>query len=108
MQKYVGVDSTTGKFKSGPWDSNDVSILSGGDGSLGDVLAPIPEDFEVRDTWDGTQWVAFIDDREYFEKRAESYPPIQTQLDMQYWDTVNGTTVWKDKISAIKAKFPKA
>ena len=26
---------------------------------------------------------------------------------MQYWDAVNGTTTWKDKIASIKAKYPK-
>ena len=27
---------------------------------------------------------------------------------MQYWDSVNGTTIWKDKISEIKSKYPKS
>jgi hypothetical protein len=35
------------------------------------------------------------------------YLPIEQQLDMQYWDAVNGTTTWKDHISAVKAKYPK-
>tara|TARA_B100001093_G_scaffold497069_1_gene543546 strand:+ start:920 stop:1240 length:321 start_codon:yes stop_codon:yes gene_type:complete len=35
------------------------------------------------------------------------YLPIQQQLDMQYWDSVNGTTTWKDHIAAVKAKYPK-
>ena len=35
------------------------------------------------------------------------YLPIQQQLDMQYWDAVNGTTTWKDHIAAVKAKYPK-
>jgi hypothetical protein len=26
---------------------------------------------------------------------------------MQYWDNINGTTVWQDTIDAIKAKYPK-
>src|SRR6056300_1289136 len=28
--------------------------------------------------------------------RATAYPSIQEQLDMQYWDKVNGTTNWQD------------
>lgn len=43
----------------------------------------------------------------YVEKRKEEYPPITEQLDMLYWDKVNGTTVWKDTIQAIKDKYPK-
>ena len=35
------------------------------------------------------------------------YLPITQQLDMQYWDSVNGTTTWKDHVTAVKAKYPK-
>ena len=35
------------------------------------------------------------------------YLPIEEQLDMQYWDAVNGTTTWKDHVAAVKAKYPK-
>ena len=35
------------------------------------------------------------------------YLPLDEQLDMQYWDAVNGTTTWKDHISAVKVKYPK-
>jgi hypothetical protein len=35
------------------------------------------------------------------------YPSIQEQLDMQYWDNVNGTTTWKDAIAKVKADNPK-
>ena len=39
--------------------------------------------------------------------RALEYPSIQEQLDMQYWDSVNGTTTWADAIAAVKAANPK-
>jgi len=35
------------------------------------------------------------------------YLPLAEQLDMQYWDSVNGTTTWKDHVAAVKAKYPK-
>jgi len=44
---------------------------------------------------------------EYQRQRATAYPSIQEQLDMQYWDSVNGTTTWADAIAAIKEGFPK-
>lgn len=47
-------------------------------------------------------------DNKYQEDRAKEYPPIETQLDMQYWDSMNGTTIWQDTIAAIKAKYPKS
>ena len=43
----------------------------------------------------------------YAELRASAYPPIQEQLDMQYWDGVNGTTTWQDAIATIKTENPK-
>lgn len=43
----------------------------------------------------------------YAEQRAAAYPSIIDQLDMQYWDTVNGTTIWQDTIAGIKEKYPK-
>jgi hypothetical protein len=44
---------------------------------------------------------------QYQRTRAEAYPSIQEQLDMQYWDSVNGTTTWADAIAAVKAANPK-
>ena len=39
--------------------------------------------------------------------RATAYPSIQEQLDMQYWDKVNGTTNWEDAIAKVKLDNPK-
>ena len=44
---------------------------------------------------------------EYKEKREEAYPDWKTQMDMQYWDSVNGTTKWKDAIAKVKSDYPK-
>ena len=44
---------------------------------------------------------------EYKEKREDSYPDWKTQMDMQYWDSVNGTTTWKDAIAKVKSDYPK-
>ena len=41
------------------------------------------------------------------EARKNSYKSIQDQLDMQYWDSVNGTTTWTDHIAQVKADNPK-
>ena len=43
----------------------------------------------------------------YAELRAANYPSREEQLDMMYWDKVNGTTTWEDTIQAIKDKYPK-
>jgi hypothetical protein len=41
------------------------------------------------------------------EPRIQAYPSIEEQLDMQFHDSVNGTTIWKDTIQAIKDAHPK-
>jgi hypothetical protein len=43
----------------------------------------------------------------YKDQRAAAYPSIQEQLDMQYWDAVNGTTIWADTIASVKSENPK-
>jgi len=72
-------------------------------------------------TWhDGTQEIskedikakiaelqADYDAKQYQRDRAKEYPSIQEQLDMQYWDKVNGTNTWQDAINAVKNKYPK-
>ena len=43
----------------------------------------------------------------YAQKRAAAYPLISEQLDMLYWDKVNGTSVWQETIAAVKATYLK-
>ena len=44
----------------------------------------------------------------YQTDRARAYPEVSEQLDMQYWDEVNGTSTWKDAIAKVKADNPKS
>jgi hypothetical protein len=43
----------------------------------------------------------------YIQARQEAYGSINDQLDMMYWDNVNGTTTWKDHIAQVKSDNPK-
>jgi len=43
----------------------------------------------------------------YKQARQEAYGSIADQLDMQYWDSVNGTTTWADHIAQVKSDNPK-
>jgi len=43
----------------------------------------------------------------YIQARSEAYGSVQDQLDMQYWDSVNDTTLWADHIAQVKADNPK-
>jgi hypothetical protein len=44
---------------------------------------------------------------QYQRDREVAYPAMADQLDMQYWDQVNGTTTWKDAIAKVKTDNPK-
>jgi hypothetical protein len=44
---------------------------------------------------------------QYQRDRATAYPSIQEQLDLLYWDKVNGTNNWEAAIEAVKAEYPK-
>ena len=41
-------------------------------------------------------------------QRDRQYPSIADQLDMLYWDKVNGTENWLNSIESVKSRFPKA
>ena len=43
----------------------------------------------------------------YQRDRELAYASVGDQLDMQYWDAVNGTTTWKDHVAKVKADHPK-
>ena len=43
----------------------------------------------------------------YADNRTAEYASITDQLDMQYHDSINGTTTWVDHVEAVKTKYPK-
>ena len=48
-----------------------------------------------------------LENDSYKSKRRDAFPSLEEQLDMQYWDAVNGTTTWKDAIAKVKSDNPK-
>ena len=54
-----------------------------------------------------TKLQAAYDAIAYQRTRSLEYPSIQDQLDMQYWDSVNGTTTWATAIAKVKTDNPK-
>ena len=82
----VSIDDTAGCFDA---DGNPVAI----DQSLVDEeVARLQADY---------------DSKAYARARAEAYASIGDQLDMQYWDSVNGSRTWLDHIEAVKEAHPK-
>jgi len=70
-----------------------------------DESQTIPTEQEVLD--EITRLEQEYSNNAYQRLRANAYPTIQEQLDMQYWDSVNGTTTWKDAIATVKSSYPK-
>ena len=68
---------------------------------LGGTSAISQSDVEAKQT----ELQADYDAKQY--QRDRIYPSIQDQLDMQYWDSVNGTTTWKDAVAKVKSDNPK-
>jgi hypothetical protein len=54
-----------------------------------------------------TELQTAYDNAEYQRNRQKEYPSWQEQMDMQYWDNVNGTTTWQDAIAKVKSDNPK-
>jgi hypothetical protein len=47
---------------------------------------------------------AEYDAKQYQRDRAKYYPPIEDQLDVLYHEGIDG---WKERIQAVKDKYPK-
>ena len=95
-------------------------------GFITDVVEP-GEEFEVYQGDDSPlRWITCDDDNvtnmwvlyngEFFDskdrlernqqmKRKVEYGQIEEQLDMMYWDQMNGTTTWKDHVTAVKSNI---
>ena len=72
------------------------------------ILSTDREDFgitwaEVKAKFDEMQ--TEYDANQY--QRDRQYPSIGDQLDMQYHDSVRGTTTWVDAVAKVKADNPK-
>ena len=68
-----------------------------------DIVKPTQEQLDALET----EAQAEEDLQTILNARATAYPSIQEQLDMQYWDKVNGTTNWEDAIAKVKLDNPK-
>jgi len=94
ISKVIKKINSNAEFKYIEEDINTIEWLNG--------TTPIPKaDIEAKMVELQTDY----DAKQY--QRDRVYPSIQEQLDMQYWDSVNGTTTWKDAVAKVKADNPK-
>ena len=89
---------------------SDVKLQDDGDGVVYihewnlDIAQPTAEQIASYETAGNTAEAL----QTVLNNRATSYPTIQEQLDMQYWDGINNTTTWKDAITKVKTDNPKS
>ena len=86
------------KFPEGNWGSTDGTKIDTWVSGVGGTDWPSDE---LQATWI-KEYEAHLAATAYVEKRVDAYPTIEEQLDMQYWDNVNGTTKWKTAIAKVK------
>ena len=55
-----------------------------------------------------TRLLTEFNNDQYRRDRVNQYPSLADQLDMIYWDSVNGTENWKNMITSVKTQYPKA
>ncbi len=75
---------------------------------------PLEEKDGFKVKFDGAHWIYEeipqpepLPEPTYRDLRAAEYPSYGEQFDLIYWDKVNGTNNWQEKIAEIKAKYPK-
>ena len=114
--KFEHIEDVLARLHSGQWFSwsdtkNKVYanlILTekmGVDGELINNPYSLPTEKELTDAL--AKQRSDFDAQEYARNRQAEFPSIGDQLDMQYWDQVNGTTTWKDALAKVKADNPK-
>ena len=100
MLKYAKIENETTK---------ECSVGLGTDVEFYQSIGMSPID--VEQAWNGNWYVTGYcpvePEKSYVEKRQAEYPSITDQLDMIYWDRVNNTNLWQEKITQIKEKYPK-
>lgn len=64
-------------------------------------------DVETKEAFNGVQRFLHFESFKVQHVINRKYPSMEEQLDMLYWDKVNGTEKWKAAIDKIKTDNPK-
>ena len=96
--KYIRHTAVRSLFPTGKFEISAEGVVRFIDGNYVTEEQIVAEEQRILKEWNDT---------EYQRNRSTSYPSIQEQLDMQYWDSVNGTSLWKDAIAKVKTDIPK-
>ena len=96
--KYIRFTAVRSLFPDGQFEISAEGVVKFLDGNSVTEEQIVAEEQRILKEWNDT---------EYQRNRSTSYPSLQDQLDMQYWDSVNGTSLWKNAIAKVKTDIPK-
>jgi len=93
------------------WDKTKVSLQDNSDGngafisswSYDGLTQPTADQIASYETAGNTAETL----NDVLNTRANEYPELKEQMDMQYKDLLNGTTTWKDAVAKVKSDNPK-
>lgn len=102
----VSIDNSTGLIIESQENADDTTLQSNAlNAGFLDVTVKTVTDAECE------AMLKFRDDsrKTYVQHRSDAFATksVGEQMDMQYWDSVNGTTIWRDWVAGIKTQFPK-
>ena len=94
------------------WDKTKVSVQDNSDGngafisswSYDGLTQPTADQIASYETAGNTAETL----NDVLNTRANEYPELKEQMDMQYKDLLNGTTTWKDAVAKVKSDNPKS
>lgn len=96
LEKSILIINPQAQFSINADDINQITWLNG--------TPPIPTNEILAKQ---QELIAEYNAKQYQRDRAKSYPSIEDQLDLQYWDKINNTNKWEEAINAVKIKYPK-
>ena len=96
IAKAIKAINNSAEFSVNAEDINQITWLNG--------TTPIPANEILAKQ---QELITEYNSKQYQRDRAVDYPSLADQLDMQYWDKINGTNKWEEAINAVKNKYPK-
>jgi len=103
MKKFDFGDAMHSLYSNNSWILRGTHSLAGLEWNEPDLPRPTEAELTAECERLQVEWQR----TEYQRSREQEYPPIKEQLDMLYWDRINGTDNWQSAINEIKNKYPK-
>ena len=89
-------------------DADNNSISADFDGQVMNIPVNLDNSDYAEIVEQGIEIAPYVEpEPNWIDSRIAAYGSVGSQLDMQFWDGVNDTTVWPDHIAKVKSDYPK-